>query len=171
MNDAVSADPALGGQLRQALGSGTPDLSDTSFIQRLPEALAMPFKVGFSHSIDVVFLIAAVVVALGFVVLWFLPELPLRNQSGIQAAQAEAAAAAGDPDDAGDQATRAVGVSAPTSTAAAGRQAGRRAGVAARCTAVAPTRHRVGATGASAPGRCRTARRPAGSGAGGAARS
>ena len=116
VGDAVTADPSLGERLGQALGGGTPDLSDTSFIQRLPEALALPFKVGFSNSIDVVLLIAAAVVALGFVVLWFLPELPLRTQSGIQAAQAEAAGAA-DPTDAAEQATSAAGVAAPTSTA------------------------------------------------------
>jgi EmrB/QacA subfamily drug resistance transporter len=122
VSDAVRADPSLGAQLQQALGGGTPDLSDTSFIQRLPEALALPFKVGFSESIDLVFLLAAGVVAIGFVVLWFLPELPLRSQSGIQAAQAEAAAARarateeGSDDDAAAQAVQAVGASAPTST-------------------------------------------------------
>ena len=117
VDDAVRADPALGAQLQQAVGAGTPDLSDTSFIQRLPEALALPFKVGFSHSIDVVFLIAAAVVAIGFIVLWFLPELPLRNQSGIQAAREEAASAsAGEPTDSGEQAAQAVGAAAPTST-------------------------------------------------------
>jgi EmrB/QacA subfamily drug resistance transporter len=118
VSEAVSADPSLGARLQETLGGSTADLSDTSFIQRLPDALALPFKTGFSHSIDVVFLLAAVVVAIGFVVLWFLPELPLRNQSGIQAAQAEAAgAAASDPDDAGEQAVQSVGASAPTSTA------------------------------------------------------
>jgi hypothetical protein len=121
VSDADRADPSLGTQLQQALGGGTPDLSDTSFIQRLPEALALPFKVGFSESIDLVFLLAAGVVAIGFVVLWFLPELPLRSQSGIQAAQAEAAAARaraeeGGDDDAAAQAVHAVGASAPTST-------------------------------------------------------
>ena len=115
VDDAVRADPSLGTELQQALGGGTPDLSDTSFIQRLPEALALPFKVGFSDSIDAVLLIAAGVVALGFLVLWFLPELPLRNQSGIQAAQAEEAGAA-EATDPGAQATQAVGAAAPTST-------------------------------------------------------
>jgi EmrB/QacA subfamily drug resistance transporter len=118
VDDAVRADPALGQQLQQATGGGTPDLSDTSFIQQLPAALAQPFKVGFSDSIDLVFLIAAGVVAIGFVVLWFLPELPLRTQSGIQAAQAESAGLAdSDPADAGEQATQAAGAAAPTSTA------------------------------------------------------
>ena len=90
----------------------------TSFIQQLPAALARAFEVGFSDSLDVVFLIAAGVVTVGFVVLWSLPELPLRTQSGIQAAQAESAGLAGsDPSDTGEQATRAVGAAAPTSVA------------------------------------------------------
>src|ERR671917_500430 len=42
VGDAVRADPSLGGRLQQALGGASPDLSDTSFIQRLPEALALP---------------------------------------------------------------------------------------------------------------------------------
>jgi hypothetical protein len=118
VDDAVRSDPALGERLRQATGGGTPDLSDTSFIQQLPAALAQPFEVGFSDSIDVVFLIAAAVVAVGFAVLWFLPELPLRDQSGIQAAQAESAGLAGsDGADAGRQVVQAAGAAAPTSTA------------------------------------------------------
>jgi hypothetical protein len=116
VDDAVRTDPALGRRLQEATGGGAPDLSDTSFIQQLPAALARPFEVGFSDSIDAVFLIAAGVVAIGFAVLWFLPELPLRTQSGIQAAQAEAAGL-GDPGDAGAQAAHAAGAAAPTSTA------------------------------------------------------
>ncbi|GAA3156794.1 MDR family MFS transporter [Blastococcus jejuensis] len=120
VTDAVRAEPALGPQLQQALGAGTPDLSDTSFIQQLPEALALPFKVGFSQSIDAVLLLGAGVVALGFLVLWFLPELPLRTESGIQAAQAEAAAearaAAGESGEPAAQAMQAAGAAAPTST-------------------------------------------------------
>jgi EmrB/QacA subfamily drug resistance transporter len=117
VSDAVRADPELGPQFQQ-LGSAGSDLSDTSFIQQLPDALALPFKVGFSNSIDLVLLIAAAVVALGFFVFLFLPELPLSNKSGIQARQA-AQQTAGDPtgDDAGEQVTLAVGAAAPTSTA------------------------------------------------------
>jgi EmrB/QacA subfamily drug resistance transporter len=115
IDDAVSQDPQLGEQLQQATGGGVPDLSDTSFIERLPDALALPFKVGFSESIDAVFLIAALVVAIGFVVLWFLPELPLRSQSGIQAMMAEDVGAGGGTDATG-LSERAVGAAAPTST-------------------------------------------------------
>ncbi|MCV2490336.1 MFS transporter [Geodermatophilus sp. YIM 151500] len=114
VREAVAGDPSLAPRLSELSSGGGADLSDTSFIQELPAALALPFEVGFSASIDTVFLIAAAVVALGFVVLWFLPELPLRNQSGIQARQADA----GLPrvDDEGGQAVGAVAASAPTST-------------------------------------------------------
>jgi EmrB/QacA subfamily drug resistance transporter len=112
VGDAIAADPGLAPQFQQ-LGSAGGDLSDTSFIQELPDALALPFKVGFSNSIDLVFLIAACVVALGFLVFLFLPQLALSNVSGIQARQA---AAAGDPQDTAEQAVHAAGAAAPTST-------------------------------------------------------
>jgi len=52
----------------------------------------------------------------GFFVLWFLPQLELRNQSGIQARQGAAAGpGTGDPVDAGEEVTEAVGAAAPTS--------------------------------------------------------
>jgi hypothetical protein len=71
------------------------------------------FKVGFSNSIDTVFLIAAFVVAIGFFVFLFLPQLALSNKSGIQARQ-EAGLPA--EDDAAGQATEAAAAAAPTST-------------------------------------------------------
>ena len=109
------------GQLQQA-GAGTV-LSDTSGIHAYP-ALVEPFNIGFSNVISLVFLVAAAVVAIGFFVLWFLPEVPLRNQSGIQAQQEAAAgeAAAADavppavertPE---EETANAVGAAAPTST-------------------------------------------------------
>ncbi|SEP26830.1 MDR family MFS transporter [Trujillonella endophytica] len=93
-------------------------LSDTTSISSAPPAAVQAFKVGFSDSIDLVFLIAAGVVAIGFFVLLFLPQLELSNKSGIQARQAaEGTAGAPDGDDAGEQATQAAGAAAPTSTA------------------------------------------------------
>ncbi len=98
-------------ELAQA-GSGS--LNDTSFINRLPAVLAHPFKVGFSDAMSVVFLFAAGVMAVGLVVVLFLPELPLRSQSAVQARveeqtqariDAEEAAAAG----AGETAAAGVG--------------------------------------------------------------
>jgi len=43
--------------------------------------LARPFKVGFSDSMDLIFLLAAGVVVLAFLLLLFLPQIPLRTQS------------------------------------------------------------------------------------------
>jgi EmrB/QacA subfamily drug resistance transporter len=92
-------------------------LSDTSQISSAPPAVIDAFKVGFSNSIDTVFLIAAIVVAVGFFVFLFLPEIALSNKSGIQARQE----GAGTPpaDDAAEQAAGAVGAAAPTSVAPA----------------------------------------------------
>jgi len=60
-------------------------------------------------------------VAVGFFVMLFLPEVPLRNQSGIQAQQAGAGEITGKgtavtPEVPVDQPTQGVGASAPTST-------------------------------------------------------
>jgi EmrB/QacA subfamily drug resistance transporter len=111
VQDTVRANPELGPQFEQ-LGGASPDLSDTSFIQELPDALALPFKVGFSNTIDLVFLIAAVVVAIGFFVFLFLPQLELSTKSGIQARQEVGTPA---EDDAAGQAVHAAGIAAPTS--------------------------------------------------------
>ncbi|HEV7754448.1 MAG TPA: MDR family MFS transporter, partial [Mycobacteriales bacterium] len=92
LNDpAVAANPAnrpvrdaahAGG----AVGAGT--LDDTSFLHSMNQVLARPFKVGFSDSMDLVFLIGAAVLLVGFLLVLFLPSLPLRTMSGIAARQA-----------------------------------------------------------------------------------
>jgi hypothetical protein len=121
---AAQANPAVAQQAQQLRQAGASSvLSDTSGIHAYP-ALVEPFNVGFSNVISLVFLVAAAVVAIGFFVLWFLPEVPLRNQSGIQAQQeaaAEQAAAAGAVPPAvertrEEEAANAVGAAAPTST-------------------------------------------------------
>ncbi|MGA5304491.1 MDR family MFS transporter [Nucisporomicrobium flavum] len=76
--------------------SGGGDLSDTSFINKLPDALAHPFKVGFADGIHVVYLLALAVMLVGLVVVFFLPEIPLAQRSA-QAQRAEDAAAAAAP--------------------------------------------------------------------------
>jgi hypothetical protein len=98
-------------QLQQLAGASG-NLGDTSFVQTIDAALAAPFKTGFADALDLVFLIAAAVVAVGFFVLIFLPQLPLRTQSGIQAAQAGAAEGSDTP---AAGAAHAAGVAAPTS--------------------------------------------------------
>ncbi|CAB4935701.1 unannotated protein [freshwater metagenome] len=108
---AAAANPDQAAQLQ---GAGT-DLADTSIFQRIDATLAAPFKDGFSSSIDLVFLIAAGVVALGFLVLVFLPQLELRTTSGMQG-QAEGEGSA----DAATRSANAAGAAAPTSAAATG---------------------------------------------------
>jgi EmrB/QacA subfamily drug resistance transporter len=74
---------------------GASVLSDSSFIQKLDDVFAAPFKQGFAGSMHLVFLLGAAVMALAFVLVLFIKEVPLRSVSGIQAqAQAQAAAAA-----------------------------------------------------------------------------
>ncbi len=63
-------------------------INDTAFIQRLDKVLARPFQVGFSNAMDLVFLIGAAVLVVGFLLLLFLPEIPLRTQSAMAARQA-----------------------------------------------------------------------------------
>jgi len=64
-------------------------LVDTSFIQKLDPVLAAPFKIGFSGAMDYVFLAVAVLMLMGFVLVWFVKEVPLRTQSGLAAQQSE----------------------------------------------------------------------------------
>jgi len=121
---AAQASPAAAQQAQQLQQAGASTvLSDTTGIHAYP-ALVEPFNVGFSNVISLVFLVAAAVVAIGFFVLWFLPEVPLRNQSGIQAQQeaaaGEAAAANAVPPAVErtqeEETANAVGAAAPTST-------------------------------------------------------
>ncbi|MFE6685692.1 MFS transporter [Streptomyces sp. NPDC057743] len=74
-------------------GGSSGVLSDSSFIQHLDPRLAEPFKRGFADSMHTVFLMGAIVVAVAFLLMWFIKEMPLRQMSGLQArAQAEAEA-------------------------------------------------------------------------------
>ncbi|MEU9116641.1 MFS transporter [Streptomyces sp. NPDC048483] len=76
-------------------GNSSGVLSDSSFIQHLDPRLAEPFKRGFADSMHTVFLMGAIVVALAFLLVLFVKEVPLRQISGLQArAQAEAEAQA-----------------------------------------------------------------------------
>jgi EmrB/QacA subfamily drug resistance transporter len=120
VTSAAGSDPRVAAAVQGGQLSAAGDLSDTSFIQKLPSFLALPIKTGFSDTIDLVFLIAAAIVAVGFFVLLFLPQLALRTQSGIQAAREGAAGGAATGDAAGDDpaqaAAHAAGAAAPTSS-------------------------------------------------------
>src|SRR3954447_6749682 len=75
VTSAAGSDPRVAAAVQGGQLSAGGDLSDTSFIQKLPSYLALPIKTGFSDTLDLVFLIAAAVVAVGFFVLIFLPQL------------------------------------------------------------------------------------------------
>ncbi|MDP9094065.1 MAG: MFS transporter [Actinomycetota bacterium] len=85
---AVRAHPD---QLKQ-MGAGS-NLNDTSFLKSIDRRLAHPFLVGFSSAMDVVFLTGAAVLVIALVLSLFMKEVPLRTQSGLQAARAAEAAA------------------------------------------------------------------------------
>ncbi|HEV7964408.1 MAG TPA: MDR family MFS transporter [Actinoplanes sp.] len=79
---ALAADPSQAKILQQAQGGNA--LNDTSFLSRLSDVVAHPFKVGFSDGITVVFLMALGVMIIGLIVVLFLPEIPLSQRSAQQ---------------------------------------------------------------------------------------
>ncbi|MBY8884501.1 MFS transporter [Streptomyces sp. PTM05] len=133
--------------LKNPTGSGGSSsvLSDSSFIQKLDPRLAEPFKQGFADSMHVVFLLGAAVMVAAFLLMWFIKEVPLRQVSGLQAAAAEAAEAAGAVAPADDEGG-AAGAAGPV--AGPGEGDGQGAGVSGAPDAVSPV---AAALGASAP--------------------
>ncbi|MBO0868013.1 MAG: MFS transporter [Micromonosporaceae bacterium] len=89
---AAATHPGQVQALQHAAGGATSALNDTSFINRLAAPLAHPFKVGFSDSMSMVFLVAAAIMLVGLLVILFLPELPLRAHSAVAARAMEEAA-------------------------------------------------------------------------------
>ncbi|MCO6010987.1 MFS transporter [Actinoallomurus purpureus] len=76
-------------------GNGSGVLDDSSFIPHLDPRLAQPFKVGFTESMHLVFLLGAAVMVLAFLVAAWTKGVPLRKVSGLEArAAAERGAAA-----------------------------------------------------------------------------
>ncbi len=84
--------PFFAAQAGGADASGV--LSDSAFLQTIDPRLARPFLVGFSDSIVLTFIIVAAILAVGFILVLFMKELPLRTMSGAQAAAQELADAA-----------------------------------------------------------------------------
>ncbi len=66
--------------------------NDSSFLIGADDRLTLPFRMGFVDSSLTVFMLAAVFIAISFVLSWFIKEIPLRQKSAAQEA-AEAAAA------------------------------------------------------------------------------
>lgn len=83
-------------QWQDAVGSGGLDPSvvakvqdDSSVIDKLDPVVAHPFKVGFAESMDLVFLCAAGVAVVAFVVLQLMPQVRLRDTSAAAARAAQ----------------------------------------------------------------------------------
>jgi EmrB/QacA subfamily drug resistance transporter len=58
--------------------------TDPAAIQALPEAIRVPVQEAFTAALDQVFLVGVPVIAVAFVLTLFLPEIPLRETSGLQ---------------------------------------------------------------------------------------
>ena len=79
---SVAANPS---QLQTLQGAQSGNaLNDTSFLEKLSAVVSHPFKVGFSDGIQVVFILAAIVMIVGLIVVLFLPEIPLSRRSAQQ---------------------------------------------------------------------------------------
>jgi EmrB/QacA subfamily drug resistance transporter len=76
-------------QMKALAGGGS--INDTSFLHQLDAVLAHPFRVGFSDAMDLVFLVGACVLVIAVILSFMLKEVPLRMQSGLQAAARERA--------------------------------------------------------------------------------
>jgi len=79
---SVAADPSQLQTLQQAQNGDA--LSNTSFLEKLSAVVSHPFKVGFADGIQVVFILAAAVMIVGLIVVFFLPEVPLSQRSAQQ---------------------------------------------------------------------------------------
>jgi len=66
-------------------------LDDSSVIAKLAKPFGDPFKIGFSQSMDTVFLVGAFVVSIAVVVLAFLPHIELRGSSPLAQQQQQQA--------------------------------------------------------------------------------
>ncbi|MFI6030564.1 MDR family MFS transporter [Amycolatopsis magusensis] len=83
---AALANPA-NAEFAARLSNGQLDLNDTSFLSGLDPVLARPILEGFSSAMSTVFLVGGVVLAAGFVLLWFLRETPLAEKSALELRQ------------------------------------------------------------------------------------
>ncbi|GGL02448.1 MDR family MFS transporter [Mangrovihabitans endophyticus] len=115
---SLAADPKQAQILQQATGGGS--LDDTSFLSRLSDVVAHPFKEGFSNGVHVVFLMALGIMIVGLIVVLFLPEIPLAQQSA-QAQRAEDARAAEEAAEGAHERSGEVEAGTDTRTVSAGQ--------------------------------------------------
>ena len=65
-------------------GAANSVTEDSSFLIEADERLTLPFRIGFVESSLTVFLLAAIIIGIGFVISWFIKEVPLREKSASQ---------------------------------------------------------------------------------------
>ena len=85
---------------------------NTSILSTLPDAVTHPFKVGFTDSTSLIYLVAACVMLLGFITVLFLPALPLRGAPGAAPAGPGPEGAAAAPVEAAGAPTEAMALTA-----------------------------------------------------------
>ncbi len=94
LNDpAVASDPVNQDILRVFEGGPAAASSvteDSSFLIGADDRLTLPFRMGFVESSLSVFLLAAIVIGVAFVISWFIKEVPLREKSASQEAAEQA---------------------------------------------------------------------------------
>ena len=95
------ANAAFAQQFQSSQGGGSAAasgvLSNSSFLSTLDARLAKPFLVGFSESMDLVFLVGGCVMVFGFLVMLLLPEVELRSGSNYDERGATAEEPAAEP--------------------------------------------------------------------------
>ncbi|SEO08766.1 MDR family MFS transporter [Actinacidiphila rubida] len=89
---AAQAHPDQVKLLNAASSGSAGSLNDTSFVKRLDPALAHPFKVGFTESMNVAFLVGAAVLVIAVVLALMIKEVPLRTTAAAFADKTEAGA-------------------------------------------------------------------------------
>ncbi|WP_062462418.1 MDR family MFS transporter [Demequina soli] len=97
-------------------GSGL-SLDDTSFLQQIDPVLAEPFRVGFSDAITGVLLFSSMFSILGLGLALMLPQLPLREKSGLETLRDGEHALEGSGEGTGDDAREPAAVEVHARTA------------------------------------------------------
>ncbi|HEY2043881.1 MAG TPA: MDR family MFS transporter [Jatrophihabitans sp.] len=85
------ANSTIAKALEAMRGGSTSQLNDTSFLHHGAAVLRDPFLMGFANAMDRVFLLAALIVVPAFILSFFLKEVKLRTESGLEAQAAERA--------------------------------------------------------------------------------
>lgn len=78
-------------QAQGGVGAGSGVLQDSSFLNTLDPALAKPFLVGFSDAMSTTFLLGAIIMVVGFLIMLMLPQVELRQGSAHSERMREAA--------------------------------------------------------------------------------